>query len=95
MHLNEAKQLLQKNGYRVLNEETYEKEYLDTLREFIMKKAEEENFTVDKDELESVMFEAFDRDMDLEDAKEKVWNAVYIDKNGTGLNNVKRSKKSI
>ena len=85
MHLNEAKQLLQKNGYRVLNEETYEKEYLDTLREFIMKKAEEENFNVDKDELESVMFEAFDRDMDLEDAKEKVWNAVYIDKNGTGL----------
>ena len=85
MHLNEAKQLLEKNGYRVLNEETYEKEYLDKLREFIMKKAEEENFTVDKDELESVMFEAFDRDMDLETAKEKVWNAVYIDKNGTGL----------
>lgn len=76
MHLNEAKQLLQKNGYRVLNEETYEKEYLDKLREFIMKKAEEENFTVDKDELESVMFEAFDRDMDLEVAKEKVWNAL-------------------
>ena len=80
MHLNEAKQLLQKNGYRVLNEETYEKEYLDKLREFIMKKAEEENFTVDKDELESVMFEAFDRDMDLEVAKEKVWLAVYMDK---------------
>lgn len=85
MHLNEAKQLLQKNGYRVLNEETYEKEYLDKLREFIMKKAEEENFTVDEDELEAVMFEAFERDMDLETAKEKVWNAVYIDKNGTGL----------
>ena len=85
MHLSEAKQLLQNNGYRVLNEETYEKEYLDKLREFIMKKAEEENFTVDKDELESVMFEAFDRDMDLEVAKEKVWNAVYIDKNGTDL----------
>jgi hypothetical protein len=85
MHLNEAKQLLEKNGYRVLNEETYEKEYLDKLREFIMKKAEEENFTVNEDELESVMFEAFERDMDLETAKEKVWNAVYIDKNGTGL----------
>jgi len=55
------------------------------LREFIMKKAEEENFTVNEDELESVMFEAFERDMDLETAKEKVWNAVYIDKNGTGL----------
>ena len=85
MHLNEAKQLLEKNGYRVLNEETYEKEYLDKLREFIMKKAEEENFTVNEDELESVMFEAFERDMDMETAKEKVWNAVYIDKNGTGL----------
>lgn len=44
--------------------------------EFILKKAEEENFTVDEDELESVMFEAFERDMDLETAKEKVWNAV-------------------
>lgn len=76
MHLNDAKQLLEKNGYRVLNEETYEKEYLDKLREFILKKAEEENFTVNEDELESVMFEAFERDMDFETAKEKVWNAV-------------------
>jgi hypothetical protein len=39
---------------------------------------------VDLEQLEAVMFEAYDRDMDLEIAKEKVWNAVYMDKNGTG-----------
>jgi hypothetical protein len=85
MNLKEAKELVKSSGYRILTEEESEKEYLSTLREFILKKAEEENFTVDEDELESVMFEAFERDMDLETAKEKVWNAVYIDKNGTGL----------
>lgn len=84
MFLNEAKVLLKKHGYKVLNEEMYEKEYLDTLRKFILTKAEAENFDVDMDQLEAVMFEAYDRDMDLEIAKEKVWNAVYMDKNGTG-----------
>jgi hypothetical protein len=47
-----------------------------------MDKAEKENFNVDVDKLESVMFEAFNRDIDLEEAKEKVWLAVYMDKNG-------------
>lgn len=82
MFLNEAKELLQKHGYKVLNEEMYEKEYLDTLRKFILAKAEAENFNVDMEHLEAVMFEAYDRDMDLEIAKEKVWNAVYMDKDG-------------
>ena len=84
MLLSEAKELLQNRGYKVLNEEMYEKEYLDTLRKFIMDKAEKENFTVDTDKLESVMFAAYERDIDLEEAKEKVWLAVYMDKNGTG-----------
>lgn len=84
MFLNEAKELLKKHGYKVLNEEMYEKEYLDTLRKFILAKAEAENFDVDMEQLEAIMFEAYDRDMDLEIAKEKVWNAVYMDKNGTG-----------
>ena len=82
MLLSEAKELLQNRGYKVLNEEMYEKEYLDTLRKYIMDKAEKENFNVDVDKLETVMFEAFDRDMDLEEAKEKVWLAVYMDKDG-------------
>ena len=84
MFLNEAKELLKKRGYKVLNEEMYEKEYLDTLRKFILSKAKAENFNVDMEQLEAVMFEAYDRDMDLEIAKEKVWLAVYMDKNGTG-----------
>lgn len=82
MFLNEAKELLQKHGYKVLNEEMYEKEYLDTLRKFILDKAEAENFNVDMEQLEAVMFEAYNRDMDLETAKEKVWLAVYMDKDG-------------
>jgi hypothetical protein len=82
MLLSEAKELLQNRGYKVLNEEMYEKEYLETLRKYIMDKAEKENFNVDVDKLESVMFEAFNRDIDLEEAKEKVWLAVYMDKNG-------------
>lgn len=82
MLLSEAKELLQNRGYKVLNEEMYEKEYIETLRKYIMDKAEKENFNVDVDKLESVMFEAFNRDIDLEEAKEKVWLAVYMDKNG-------------
>lgn len=82
MLLSEAKELLQNRGYKVLNEEMYEKEYLESLRKYIMDKAEKENFNVDVDKLESVMFEAFNRDIDLEEAKEKVWLAVYMDKNG-------------
>lgn len=82
MLLSEAKELLQNRGYKVLNEEMYEKEYFEILRKYIMDKAEKENFNVDVDKLESVMFEAFNRDIDLEEAKEKVWLAVYMDKDG-------------
>ena len=60
----------------------YEKEYIDTLRKFILAKAEAENFNVDMEQLEAIMFEAYNRDMDLEIAKEKVWLAVYMDKDG-------------
>lgn len=85
--VQESMDILKQNGYTILKEETEEigeKEYLDTLRAAVLKKAEEENFEPDMDELEAVMFEAYDRDMDLETAKEKVWLAVYMDKNGTG-----------
>lgn len=85
MTLSEAKGIIEAQGWRILKEEVYEKEYLDELRKAVLKKAEEENFEVDMEELEAVMFEAYDRDMDLETAKEKVWLAVYVDKNGTGI----------
>lgn len=85
MTLSEAKRIIEAQGWRILNEEVYEKEYLDELRKAVLKKAEEENFDVDMEELEAVMFEAYDRDMDLETAKEKVWLAVYVDKNGPGI----------
>jgi hypothetical protein len=85
MTLSEAKRIIEAQGWRILNEEVYEKEYLDELRKAVLKKAEEENFDVDMEELEAVMFEAYDRDMDLETAKEKVWLAVYVDKNGTDI----------
>ena len=81
MNLIEAIEKLKSNGYKVINEETNEKEYIDELRKAVLKKAEEENFTVDPERLEAVMFEAFDSDMDLDTAKEKVWLAVYVDKN--------------
>lgn len=85
MTINEAKEIILQQGWKLLKEEVYEKEYLDELRKAVLKKAEEENFEVDIDELEAVMFKAYDRDMDLETAKEKVWLAVYVDKNGTGI----------
>lgn len=85
MTIKEAKEIILKQGWKLLKEETYEKEYLKKLRDAVLKKAEEENFEVDLEELEAVMFEAYNRNMDLEKAKEKVWLAVYVDKNGTGI----------
>ena len=84
MTIKEAKEIILKQGWKLLKEETYEKEYFDVLRTAILNKAKKENFNVDEDLLETLIFEAYDRNMDLETAKKKVWLAVYIDKNGTG-----------
>lgn len=84
MTINEAKEIVLQQGWKLLKEEAYEKEYSDILRTAILNKAKKENFNVDEDLLEALIFEAYDRNMDLELAKKKVWLAVYVDKNGTG-----------
>lgn len=81
MRLSESLTQLLDLGVQFLTEaEEKEAEYISALRKAVLKKAEEENFSPNLDQLESVMFEAFDQDMPLETAKERVWLAVYVDK---------------
>lgn len=81
MRLSESYVTLISSGHKFLTEaEQREAEYIAELRTAILKKASMENFKPDMDQLESVMFEAYDRDIPLEEAKEKVWLAVYVDK---------------
>lgn len=79
MQLREAIEKLNKLGYKVLNEEMYEKEYMEQLRTRILNFAKEVNFTVDPELLETVMFEAYSKDMDLDQAFKAVWKAVYVE----------------
>lgn len=79
MQLREAIEKLNKFGYKVLNEEMYEKEYLDKLRTRILNFAKEVDFTVDPELLETVMFEAYSQDMDLDQAFKAVWKAIYVE----------------
>lgn len=81
MRLSESYVTLISAGHKFLTEaEQREAEYIAELRSAVLKKASMENFKPDMDQLESVMFEAYDRDIPLEEAKEKVWLAVYVDK---------------
>ena len=81
MRLSESFTHLINSGAKFLTEaEEQEAQYIAALRSAVLKKASMENFKPDMDQLESVMFEAYDRDMPLEEAKEKVWLAVYVDK---------------
>lgn len=81
MRLSESYVTLISSGHKFVSEaEQREAEYIAELRSAVLKKASMENFKPDMDQLESVMFEAYDRDMPLEEAKEKVWLAVYVDK---------------
>lgn len=83
MRLSESLSNLIASGAKFLTEaEQKEAEYISELREAVLKKAERENFSPDLDQLEAVMFEAWDNDIPLEDAKERVWIAVYVDPNG-------------
>lgn len=79
MQLREAIEKLNKFGYKVLNEEMYEKEYMEQLRTRILNFAKEVDFTVDPELLETVMFEAYSQDMDLDQAFKAVWKAVYVE----------------
>ena len=83
MRLSESYVTLISAGHKFLSEaEQREAEYIAELRQAVMVRAEAENFdkTIDQDHLESVMFEAYSRGMPLEQAKEQVWQAVYVDK---------------
>lgn len=83
MRLSESYVTLIASGHKFLTEaEQREAEYIAELRQAVMVRAEAENFdkTIDQDHLESVMFEAYSRGMPLDQAKEKVWQAVYVDK---------------
>lgn len=79
MQLREAIEKCKKFGYKVLNEEMYEKEYLDQLRTRILNFAKEVDFTVDPELLETAMFEAYSQDMDLDQAFKAVWKDVYVE----------------
>lgn len=81
MRLSESLMHLVNIGAKFLSEaEEQEAQYIAELRSAVLKKAARENFKPDLDQLESVMFEAYDRDIPLEDAKERVWLAVYVDR---------------
>ena len=83
MRLSESYVTLISAGHKFVSEaEQREAEYIAELRQAVMVRAESENFaeTIDQDHLESVMFEAYSRGMPLDRAKEKVWQAVYVDK---------------
>ena len=81
MRLSESYVTLISSGHKFVSEaEQREAEYIAELRSAVLKKASIENFKPDMDQLESVMFEAYDRDIPLEDAKERVWLAVYVDR---------------
>ena len=83
MRLSESFTHLIKSGAKFLTEaEEREAQYIAELRQAVMVRAESENFdkTIDQDYLESVMFEAYSRGMPLEEAKERVWLAVYVDR---------------
>ena len=83
MRLSESYVMLVRAGKKFLSEaEQREAEYIAELRQAIMSRAKAENFdsVLDEDQLESVMFEAYSQGMPIETAKEKVWEAVYVDK---------------
>ena len=81
MRLSESFTHLINSGAKFLTEaEEQEAQYIAELRSAVLKKAAMENFKPDLDWLEAVMFEAYDRDMPLEEAKKQVWLAVYVDK---------------
>lgn len=84
MRLSESYAMLIGSGKKFLTEaEQREAEYIAELRQAVISRAKRENFyrVLDQDQLESVMFEAYSRGMPIETAKQKVWEAVYVDEN--------------
>ena len=65
-----------------------EQEYITTIKKEIFRKAKEINFSVNEEELDSVAFEAYDANMDIDEAIKVVWIAVYLEENEPLVNNM-------
>lgn len=80
MFISEAKKVLQDNGYQVIMENNdNEEEFIGKLRQKVLNFAKKVSFNVDKEWLETVLFEAYDKGWDMETAFKQVWKAVYTD----------------
>lgn len=82
MRLSESYETLIRAGKKFLTEAVQrEAEYIAELRQSVISRAKSENFysALDQDQLESIMFEAYSRGIPIETAKQRVWEAVYID----------------
>lgn len=88
MLISEAKKVLQDSGYQVIIENNdNEEEFIGKLRQKILDFAKKVSFNVDKEWLETVLFEAYDKGWDMETAFKQVWKAVYTDPNESTLSN--------
>lgn len=88
MFISEAKKVLQDSGYQVIMENNdNEDEFIGKLRQKILDFAKKVSFNVDKEWLETVLFEAYDKGWDMETAFKQVWKAVYTDPNESTLSN--------
>lgn len=65
-----------------------EQEYITTIKKEIFRKAKEIKFSVDEEELDAVAFEAYDSNMDIDEAIKVVWIAVYLEENEPLVNNM-------
>ena len=65
-----------------------ENEYITTIKKEIFRKAKEINFAVDEEELDAVAFEAYDANMDIDEAIKVVWIAVYLEEDEPLVKNI-------
>lgn len=88
MFIYEAKKILQDKGYKVIMENNDdEEEFIGKLRQKVLNFAKKVSFKVDKEWLETVLFEAYDKGWDMETAFKQVWKSVYTDPNESILTN--------
>lgn len=88
MFIYEAKKFLQDKGYKVIMEnDDNEEEFIGKLRQKVLNFAKKVSFKVDKEWLETVLFEAYDKGWDMETAFKQVWKSVYTDPNESILTN--------
>lgn len=81
MLISEAKDYLTGLGYKILKEETEmsEQDFMDKIRNKIIEMANKINYKIDDKELDTIIFEAYDRGWDIDTAVKQVWKAVYVE----------------